>query len=101
MSSLVNSVRYLINIIIYSIHILSKNRSGANTSNSSFEDIITLILKPDKNRKKTKTKTKEKKGELIFLKNINGEILDQVLENIARYTHDIILWLNELYNKNE
>ena len=98
MSSLVNSVRYLINIIIYSIHILSKNRSGANTSNSSFEDIITLILKPDKNRKKKK---KEKKGELIFLKNINGEILDQVLENIARYTHDIILWLNELYNKNE
>ena len=83
MSSLVNSVRYLINIIIYSVNILSKNRGGANTSNSSFEDIITLILK--------KKKKKEKKGKLIFLKNINGEILDQVLENIARYTHDIIL----------
>ena len=92
MSSLVNSVRYLINIIIYSVHILSKNRGGANTSNSSFEDIITLILKPDKNsEKKKKERKKEKKGKLIFLKNINGEILDQVLENIARYTHDIIL----------
>ena len=91
MSSLVNSVRYLINIIIYSVNILSKNRGGANTSNSSFEDIITLILKPDKNSKKKKKKKKEKKGKLIFLKNINGEILDQVLENIARYTHDIIL----------
>ena len=88
MSSLVNSVRYLINFIIYSVHILSKNRGGANTSNSSFEDIITLILKPDKNSKKKKKKEKDK---LIFLKNINGEILDQVLENIARYTHDIIL----------